>query len=458
MDIDSRSASQVRIQLSTRDQGLQLPETGPILVQTALKRYALSTLVNSLLESEKPIPFEFLINGQFLRTSIDEFLTANAISAETTLNVEYVRALIPPIHISSFEHDDWVSSVDVLSSDSDARILSASFDGLIRVWNNSNTTLLATSPSAVYNGHTASVKAVKFLTPSKIVSAGNDRTLRIWNYSENDTSASIVPTLELYGHASKISSISVHAPTSHIISASDDHTIGLWSTSKSSAPEARSSLLPTASSAANKRRKISKADNKQISQRGPLSTLVGHSDVASAAIFKATDPTVAYSSSWDHSVRTWDLTTSKSVESRTTLHPLSALAEMQSVNLLAAGSTARHITLIDPRASASKVAAMTLRGHTNAVSSLAQEPGSNYSLVSGSHDGTCRIWDIRSVKSAPSAEGGQVGESVYVINRETAGGQPKKEGVQVFDVVWDKDIGIVSAGEDKRVQVNRPVK
>jgi WD40 repeat protein len=425
----------------------------------ALKRYALSTLVNSLLESEKPIPFEFLINGQFLRTTIDEFLTANAISAETTLNVEYVRALIPPIHISSFEHDDWVSSVDVLSSDvAGSRILSGSFDGLIRVWNNSNTALLATSPSATYNGHTASVKAVKFLTPSKIVSGGNDRTLRIWNYIENETTASIVPTLELYGHGSKINSISVHAHSSQILSASDDHSICLWSTSKSSAPEARSTLLPNASSAANKRRKISKADNKQISQRGPLATLEGHTDIASAAIFKATDRTFGYSSSWDHSVRTWDLTTSKLIDTRTTLHPLSSLVEMQGVNLLAAGSTARHITLIDPRASASKVAAMTLRGHTNAVSSLAQEPGSNYSLVSGSHDGTCRIWDIRSVKSAPSAEGGQVGESVYVINRESAGGQPKKEGVQVFGVVWDKDIGIVSASEDKRVQVNRPMK
>jgi WD40 repeat protein len=424
------------------------------LTWTALKRYALSTLVNSLLESEKPIPFEFLINGQFLRTTIDEFLTANAISAETTLNVEYVRALIPPIHISSFEHDDWVSSVDVAGS----RILSGSFDGLIRVWNNSNTALLATSPAATSNGHTASVKAVKFLTPSKIVSAGNDRSLRIWNYTEDGTSASIVPTLELYGHASKINSISVHAPTSRILSASDDHRIGLWSTSKSSGPEPPSTLLPTASSAANKRRKISKADNKQISQRGPLSTLEGHTDVATAAIFKASDSTVGYSSSWDHSVKTWDLTTSKLVDTRTTLHPLSSLVEMEGVHLLATGSTARHITLIDPRASASKVAAMTLRGHTNAVSSLAQEPGSNYSLVSGSHDGTCRIWDIRSVKSAPSAEGGQVGESVYVIQRESAGGQAKKEGVQVFGVVWDREIGIVSASEDRRVQVNRPGK
>jgi hypothetical protein len=47
---------------------------------------------------------------------------------------------------------------------------------------------------------------------------------------------------------------------------------------------------------------------------------------------------------------------------------------------------------------------------------------------------------------------------VYVINRESAGGQLKKEGVQVFGVVWDRDVGIISASEDRRVQVNRPMK
>jgi hypothetical protein len=29
--------------------------------------------------------------------------------------------------------------------------------------------------------------------------------------------------------------------------------------------------------------------------------------------------------------------------------------------------------------------------------------------------------------------------------------------VKVFGVRWDKEVGIVSAGEDKRIQINRPV-
>jgi WD40 repeat protein len=408
-----------------------------------------------------------LINGQFLRTSIDEFLTAEGISAETTLTVEYVRALIPPVHISSFEHDDWVSSVDVVDVETglNSRILSGSFDGLVRIWNTNNTTLLATSPSAGMNGHTASVKAVKWLSPTKVVSSGDDRTVRIWNYAEDSSDASassITPSLELYGHEQSVGSISVHAPTSHILSASSDYKVGLWSTSKATGPAAPTTLLPTASSAANKRRKLAKSDLKQVSQRGPLSMLEGHTDVVSSAIFKKDDPTVGYSASWDHSVRTWDLTTSRPVDTRQTLHPLLSLTEMKEVNLLASGSSARHITLIDPRASSAKVTAMTLRGHTNAVVSLSTDPHSQFGLVSGSHDGSCRVWDIRSVRTVAGAgtDSGQVGESVYVIYRESEeGGNQRRvggEGIKVFGVTWDKSVGIVSASEDKKVQVNRP--
>ena len=98
---------------------------------------------------------------------------------------------------------------------------------------------------------------------------------------------------------------------------------------------------------------------------------------------------------------------------------------------------------------------MTLRGHTNAVVSLGADPESNYGLVSGSHDGTCRVWDVRSSRSEKE---GRMGESLYVVERESLKGERKKvggEGVKVFGVVWDKSLGIVSGGEDKRVQVNR---
>ena len=99
---------------------------------------------------------------------------------------------------------------------------------------------------------------------------------------------------------------------------------------------------------------------------------------------------------------------------------------------------------------------MTLRGHTNAVVSLVPDPASSYQLVSGSHDGTCKIWDIRSVRNEAGIE--RIGDSVYTIERDSAKGKPKPvggEGVKVFGVAWDREVGVVSAGEDKRVQINK---
>ncbi|KAL5003879.1 hypothetical protein BDV10DRAFT_180400 [Aspergillus recurvatus] len=470
--VSSQAAQrQVRVQLTSKQEDIALPDnTGPILVPTGLKRYALSTLVNNLLSNDKPIPFEFLINGSFLRTSIDEYLTTNGISAETTLEIEYVRALIPPLHIASFEHDDWVSSVDVLSASSPAstgsgaiargqeRILSGSYDGLLRVWNMSSQ-VIATSPSPIEGGHTCSIKAAKFISPSSIVSAGLDRTVRLWKYSESEDgfSGKIAPQLELYGHKSGINSLAAHASSNRILSASADHNVGFWSTKKSDAPAAPENLLPSAASRTSKRRKLNASVS--VSQRGPLALLSGHTAPVSDAIFDARDSTVGYSASWDHSLRTWDLVTAALVDTRTTSHSLLSLQHLPDHNLLATGTSARHITLIDPRASAATISAMTLRGHTNAVVSLGRDPNSTYGLISGSHDGTCRIWDLRATKTD---KGGAVGESVYSISRKSLEEEGKAnskrvggEGVKVFSVCWDREVGIVSAGEDKRIQINR---
>lgn len=47
---------------------------------------------------------------------------------------------------------------------------------------------------------------------------------------------------------------------------------------------------------------------------------------------------------------------------------------------------------------------------------------------------------------------------MYIIERESHKGKGRPvggEGVKVFGVTWDKDVGIVSCGEDKSVQINR---
>jgi len=226
-------ASQVRIALSTRDAGLSPPEgTGPILVPTNFRRYALSTLVNGLLQSEKPTPLDFLVNGTYLRTSLDEYLTANGISAETTLALEYVRARIPPVHVASFEHDDWVSSVDVLSQETQPgheRILSASFDGHLRIWDPSSQ-VVASTPPASAGGHTSSIKCARFMSPNQLVSSGMDRTIRLWTYSPE--TGSLTPKLELYGHKASVDSVRHSPKIQRVLSASQDATLSLWSTRK----------------------------------------------------------------------------------------------------------------------------------------------------------------------------------------------------------------------------------
>jgi ribosome biogenesis protein YTM1 len=440
------------VRLTTRDSELALADTAPILIPTSFRRYALSTLVNSLLKTEKSIPLEFLINGKYLRTTIDEYLTENGLSPETTLTVEYLRARIPPQYVTSFEHDDWVSDVDVLSAQS-PRILSASYDGLLRVWNTS-AQVLATSPGRSQGGHGSFVKSAKFVSPDQIVSGSFDRTLRLWKYAEEQDgfSASLVPQLELYGHKSSVDSVCPHFGSGRILSGSSDHSVGFWSTRKSDAPAAPEALVPRSRTKDGKRRKLNETT---LPQRGPLAMMQQHTGPVSGVIFDSKDATVGYSSSWDQTVRTWDLVTASLVDTRTTSSALLCIAEMPSLHLIAAGSISRVIKLIDPRASAATVAAMTLKGHKNSVVSLARDPTNDYTLVSGSHDGTCRVWDVRSTQQEKE---GAVGQSLYTLPRASLQGKPSPavgDGVKVFGVCWHSEVGILSAGEDKVIQINR---
>ncbi|PBP25186.1 microtubule-associated protein YTM1 [Diplocarpon rosae] len=465
---------QVHFITSSADPTIELEEgKTQLLVPTNVRRYGLSQILNSesMLNTESPVPFDFLINGNFLRTTLEEYLTANGLSSETTIELQYVRSLIPPLYEASFEHDDWVSSVDILSSDSRAgswdghavmigqeRILSGSYDGLLRVWNKSGQPI-ATSASSSAGGHSSSIKTAKFISPTQIASAGLDRTVRVWKYTEveDQFSATLKPTLELYGHTGGIESIDVWGPSNQVLSGSTDGKVGLWTTLKNSAPEASSSLISSGLTA--KRRKLTTSTS--TPQRGPLSLISSHTAPVNAVIFNPDDHTVAYSASQDHTIRTFDLTTSALVDTRTTSHPLLSLTALPGVShqLLAAGTSARHITLLDPRISSQSTQVMTLRGHTNKIVSLAKDPESRFGLVSGSHDGTCRVWDLRSSRQGTKDEGGgQVGEAVYVVERESHkdGKRPVGgDGIKVFGVTWDKQVGIVSGGEDKMLQINR---
>jgi ribosome biogenesis protein len=457
---DSTASAQVRIRLSTNDGRYTLSDPAPILVPTAFRRMALSSLVNNLLDHEQSVPFDFIINGSYLRTTLDQFLSEQGISSETIIEAEYTPAQQIPKYIATFPHDDWVSAIDVLPAEkgrtNQTRILSASYDGLLRVWDGSSK-VMATSTGKSEGGHSSFIKAAKFISSSQIVSTGFDRVVRLWKYeeAENGLSAAISPRLHLYGHTSSVDSVAVcdRKDGHRMLTGSADHNIGHWTTKISEAPAAPEDLVPKSIREGGKRRKLNPAIS--VAQRGPLSMLKGHTQQVSGVTFDVQNADVAYSTSWDQTMRTWHLPSASLVDCRSTNQALFSICQLPELNLLAAGTAGRDIKLIDPRASASAVTALILKGHKNAVVSLVGDPSNGHNLASGSHDGTCRIWDLRSTKQGQS---GITGQSLYTIHRESLGGKAAPEvasGAQVFALCWDRDLGILSGGADKAIQINR---
>jgi len=136
---------------------------------------------------------------------------------------------------------------------------------------------------------------------------------------------------------------------------------------------------------------------------------------------------------------------------------------MKVLGLLAVGHVGRGIALVDPRAQGGQRSSQAnLVGHKGSITGVSAAPeGNDYGLVSSSLDGTCRVWDVRSTRSAlegglSSEDGGKVGEASYVVRRAAVGSDETtvKNG-KVFGVVWDQELGIVSGGEDGKVQIDR---
>lgn len=440
--------SQIRLKFFTREQDESLHvEDQAIYAPISLKRYGLSEIVNHLLGLEKAVPFDFLIDGELLRTSLQDYLTKRGLSSEVSLDVEYTRAVLPPSYLASFNNEDWVSSIDV----GDKYIVSGSYDGIVRTWN------LSGKVDKQYSGHSGPIRAVKYISNTRLVSAGNDRTLRLWKtkndqlgngvVDEDDENIEEGKTLAiLEGHKAPVVSVDV-SNNSRILSGSYDNSIGFWSTIYKEMitvdpMEELTNSSDKISTAARKRRKMTLKDG-SIRRRGPLSLLESHTGPVEQAKFDLTDNTVGYSVSQDHTIKTWDLVTARCVDTKTTSYSLLSMAQLPSLHLLACGSSARHITLHDLRVNSSaKITQQQLIGHKNFVVSLDTCPENEYMLCSASHDGTVKVWDVRATSP------------MYTITREEPSVQ-KGVNDKVFAVRWAKNVGIISGGQDKKIQINK---
>ena len=233
----------------------RLPErfrvaSAPLAVPGKLTRYGLSEVINHLLALAKPTPFDFLVDGELVRTSLEKLCLRKGISAESVLEVEYVPAVAPPAPEHAAPHDDWVAAVDGGWAPA---IATGCYDGTARLLVDGARAAL-TVPRAAGGREgdpdAQPVVAVALLPPSSdaadagaahravLAAGGHDGVVRAWDVrlgnvqkggnKKNKNAAEADGARAYVGHKGAIRSIAGAPGGAFFASASDDHTARVW--------------------------------------------------------------------------------------------------------------------------------------------------------------------------------------------------------------------------------------
>jgi len=222
----------------------------------------------------------------------------------------------------------------------DGLLASGSSDGSINVWDAA--TLCCT---ATLRGHEQGVCGLTCFGESRLASASTDGSVKLWNARGNSCIAT------LYGHGDGV--LSVASITAwRLASGSDDRTIKVWD------PYSRCCLA----------------------------TLRGHSGPVWSVSPLGADKLV--SSSSDTSVKIWDLEAGRCINTLMGDKDWVQCACVLSPSTIASGSSNRTISVWDLGAARCR---LKLRGHSGPVRALASV--GRGLLASGSGDGTVKLWD-----------------------------------------------------------------
>jgi len=409
---ETNTEQQLQVRFVTKLASLRVADT-PFALPASLTRYGLSEVVNHLLGLERPRVFDFLIDGEFLRTSLQKYLASKGSSTESVVTIEYVEALPKPNVKCEITQDDWVSSV---ASAGVGLLWTGSYDCIARLWNTEGKCI------SMLSGHSEPVTCVASIRPPSpaatgiasaeadsrsqtlfAVTASKDRTLRAWTVDK--ASGVGCATHEFVGHEDSVDSVAASPSANHVCSGSWDRTLRIWPYSSEQAASALAAHvrhLKTARSKSKDPKRRKRADTNEeegsppdASLQAVESTLVmtGHTDSVSSVVWPSEQ--VVYSASWDFSIRRWDVETGQEVSAMTGHKAISDISCSTQTGLIASADTDNTVRVWDPRESGGAVLKIALQSHTLWASVVAWAPHRSYVLASASYDGSLKVWDIR---------------------------------------------------------------
>ncbi|XWS32959.1 hypothetical protein CRYUN_Cryun22dG0035700 [Craigia yunnanensis] len=392
MEIDRETnednSRRIQVRFVTKLKAPYKVPTTAIAIPSDLSRLGLSSIVNKLLQAVdsewKTEPFDFLIDGELVRMSLEQFLLVKGISAEKILEIEYIRAVAPRKEEEPSPHDDWVSAVD---GSSPRFILTGCYDGLGRVWKGAGWC------THVLEGHSDAISSVSIINSegagsATVATASKDRTVRLWKFDAEDSSdrpSRIRAFKILRGHNAPVHSVAARTSGDMLCSGSWDCTINLWRTNDSDTDGDVVSI---------KKRKVKNKAEESLSEGEAVSTLVGHTQCVSCVVWPQHE--TIYSASWDHSARRWDVETGKDLSDIFCGKVLNCIdIGGEGSALIAAGGSDQILRIWDPRKPGTSAPVFQFSSHSSWISACKWFNGSSFHLLSSSYDGKVMLWDLR---------------------------------------------------------------
>ncbi|KAF8389716.1 hypothetical protein HHK36_024235 [Tetracentron sinense] len=371
------SSRRVQVRFVTKLRRPMKAPTTSIAVPSNLTRMGLSTVVNNLLKAGnsdwQPQPFDFVIDGELVRMSLEQFLLAKGISAEKILEIEYIKAVAPRKQLEPCLHDDWVSAVN---GSNPGFVLTGCYDGFGRIWKDGGFCM------HIFEGHNDAITSVSVINPKGVES---DTNLYFDAEEPRNHPTTIRAFKILRGHMSSVQTVAASPPGDMVCSGSWDCTINLWQTNDT---EKEGSLVSI------KKRKMDiESEDSQLEVEA-VSTLVGHTQCVSSVVWPQHE--TIYSASWDHSIRRWDVETGKDSLNMFCGKVLNSV-DVGGANcaLIAAAGSDHVLRIWDPRKPGTLAPVFQFSSHASWITDCKWHRKSWFHLLSASYDGKVMLWDLR---------------------------------------------------------------
>ncbi|KAL9021949.1 MAG: hypothetical protein Q9185_000820 [Variospora sp. 1 TL-2023] len=214
-------------------------------------------------------------------------------------------------------------------------------------------TLMQASPVTELTGHTGEVFATRFDGAGQMIASGSmDRSIMLWKtYGQCDNFG------VLTGHRGAVLDVQWSRDSRIIFSASADATVASW----------------------------------DLETGLRIRRHEGHDEVINCLDVSKRGEELLVSGSDDGYICIWDPRQKRSIEDIGTDFPITSIALAEAGNELFSGGIDNDIKVWDMR---KQSVVYTMTGHTDTITSLQPSPDTQ-TLLSFSHDGTARTWDVR---------------------------------------------------------------